>query len=78
MPDDKLTPPDDMPADAEAEWEDDGERDEEEDEADGEWDEEDEEEDEAALSELEEFVRVAVLLLHGDCVLGPRHRRSLN
>ena len=31
-----------------------------------------------ALSELEEFVRVAVLLLHGDCVLGPRHRRSLN
>ena len=39
---------------------------------------EDEEEDESALSELEEFVRVAVLLLHGDCVLGPRHRRSLN
>ena len=37
-----------------------------------------EEEDEAALSELEEFVRVAVLLLHGDCVLGPRHRRRLN
>ncbi|MBD9367079.1 UPF0149 family protein [Xanthomonas sp. XNM01] len=36
------------------------------------------EEDESALSELEEFVRVAVLLLHGDCVLGPRHRRSLN
>ncbi|GAB3515518.1 UPF0149 family protein [Pseudoxanthomonas daejeonensis] len=35
-------------------------------------------EDEDALSELEEFVRVAVLLLHGDCVLGPRHRRSLN
>ena len=24
------------------------------------------------------FVRVATLLLHGDCVLGPRHRRSLN
>ncbi len=39
---------------------------------------EDEEEDESALSELEEFVRVAVLLLHGDCVLGPRHRRTLN
>ncbi|WP_372018439.1 UPF0149 family protein [Pseudoxanthomonas sp. 10H] len=39
---------------------------------------EDEDEDEDALSELEEFVRVAVLLLHGDCVLGPRHRRSLN
>lgn len=36
------------------------------------------EEDEDALAELEEFVRVAVLLLHGDCVLGPRHRRSLN
>lgn len=39
---------------------------------------EDEDEDESALSELEEFVRVAALLLHGDCVLGPRHRRSLN
>jgi uncharacterized protein len=39
---------------------------------------EDEDEDDAALSELEEFVRVAALLLHGDCVLGPRHRRSLN
>ena len=39
---------------------------------------EDEDEDEDALAELEEFVRVAVLLLHGDCVLGPRHRRSLN
>ncbi|AKC86206.1 UPF0149 family protein [Pseudoxanthomonas suwonensis] len=39
---------------------------------------EDEEEDESALSELEEFVRVAALLLHGDCVLGPRHRRTLN
>jgi uncharacterized protein YgfB (UPF0149 family) len=36
------------------------------------------EEDEDSLSELEEFVRVATLLLHGDCVLGPRHRRSLN
>lgn len=36
------------------------------------------EEDEASLSELEEFVRVATLLLHGDCVLGPRHRRSFN
>lgn len=39
---------------------------------------EEDEEDESALSELEEFVRVAALLLHGDCVLGPRHRRSLN
>ena len=38
---------------------------------------EDEDEDEDALSELEEFVRVAVLLLHGDCVLGPRPAPSL-
>ncbi|WP_440976336.1 UPF0149 family protein [Pseudoxanthomonas winnipegensis] len=36
------------------------------------------EEDEDALAEIEEFVRVAVLLLHGDCVLAPRHRKSLN
>ncbi len=36
------------------------------------------EEDEDSLSELEEFVRVATLLMHGDCVLGPRHRRRLN
>ena len=36
------------------------------------------EEDEAAMAEIEEFVRVAVLLLHGDCVLGPRHRRSMH
>lgn len=36
------------------------------------------EEDEAALSEIEEFVRVAVLLLHGDCALAPRHRKRLN
>lgn len=36
------------------------------------------EEDEEALAEIEEFVRVAVLLLHGDAALGPRHRRSLN
>lgn len=35
-------------------------------------------EDESALSELEEFARVAALLLHGDCVLGPRHRQRLN
>jgi uncharacterized protein YgfB (UPF0149 family) len=35
-------------------------------------------EDEDALAEIEEFVRVAVLLLHGDCVLAPRHRKSLN
>ena len=36
------------------------------------------EEDEDALAEIEEFVRVATLLLHGDCVLGPRHRKRLN
>lgn len=35
-------------------------------------------EDATALAEIEEFVRVAVLLLHGDCVLAPRHRQSLN
>ena len=35
-------------------------------------------EDERALQEIEEFVRVAALLLHGDCALGPRHRQSLN
>jgi uncharacterized protein YgfB (UPF0149 family) len=39
---------------------------------------EDPEADEEALSEVAEFVRVAALLLHGDCVLGPRHRKSLN
>ena len=36
------------------------------------------EEDDAALVEIEEFIRVAALLLHGDCVLGPRHRRSMH
>lgn len=36
------------------------------------------EEDEEALAEIEEFVRVATLLLHGDCALGPRHRERLN
>lgn len=35
-------------------------------------------EDEGALAEIEEFVRVAVLLLHGDCVLAQRHRQRLN
>lgn len=39
---------------------------------------EDEAEDEDALAEIEEFVRVAVLLLHGDCVLAKRHRQRLN
>lgn len=36
------------------------------------------EEDEDALAEIEEFVRVAALLLHGDCAMGPRHRGRLN
>lgn len=36
----------------------------------------DDEED--ALTEIEEFVRVAALLLHGDCALGARHRRQLH
>lgn len=36
------------------------------------------EEDEAALAEIEEFVRVAALLLHGDCALAARHRSRLN
>ncbi|MEG3191751.1 UPF0149 family protein [Lysobacter sp. D1-1-M9] len=35
-------------------------------------------EDEAALVEIEEFVRVAALLLHGDCVLAAEHRQRLN
>lgn len=38
----------------------------------------DPEADEQVLEEVAEFVRVAVLLLHSDCVLAPRHRRSLN
>lgn len=36
------------------------------------------EEDEAAFAEIEEFVRVAALLLYGDCVAGPSRRRRLN
>ena len=36
------------------------------------------EDDEAALEELVEFVRVASLLLHGDCVLAAEHRGRLN
>jgi len=36
------------------------------------------EEDEEALAEIEEFVRVAALLLHGDCVLAARHRQQFN
>ncbi|MBB1060217.1 UPF0149 family protein [Marilutibacter spongiae] len=34
--------------------------------------------DEEALVEIEEFVRVAALLLHGDCVLATQHRQRLN
>ena len=40
--------------------------------------EEGDDEDEDALAEIEEFVRVAVLLIHGDCVLGVRHRQQFN
>ena len=36
------------------------------------------EEDEDALIEIEEYVRVAVLLLHGDCVLAAEYRQRLN
>lgn len=36
------------------------------------------EDDEAALAEIEEFVRVAVLLIHGDCVLALQHRQQFN
>lgn len=39
---------------------------------------EDPDADEAAFAELSEFVRVAALLLHGDCVLGRRQRRRLH
>ena len=38
----------------------------------------DEEGDEESLTEIEEYVRMAVLLLHADCALGPRHRQRLN
>lgn len=31
-----------------------------------------------ALEEVAEYVRVGALLVHSDCVLGPRHRRTLN
>lgn len=36
------------------------------------------EDDEEALAEIEEFIRIAVLLLHGDCVMAARHRQRLN
>ncbi|MGO3128173.1 MAG: UPF0149 family protein [Luteimonas sp.] len=41
-------------------------------------DDEDDAVEEDALTEIEEFVRVAALLLHGDAALGPRHRNRLN
>lgn len=34
--------------------------------------------DEEPLTEIEEYVRMAVLLLHADCALGPRHRQRLH
>lgn len=34
--------------------------------------------DEESLAEIEEYLRMAVLLLHADCTLGPRHRQSLH
>lgn len=40
--------------------------------------EEDDQDAEQALAEIEEYIRVAVLLLHGDCVLGPQHRKGLH
>lgn len=40
--------------------------------------EEGDEEDEEALMEIEEFVRVAALLLHGDGVLAAQHRQRFN
>lgn len=40
--------------------------------------EEGDEEDEAGLIEIEEFVRVAALLLHGDVVMAAQHRQRLN
>ena len=36
------------------------------------------ESDEEALAEIVEFVRVAALLVHGDCVLGARRRQQLH
>jgi len=39
---------------------------------------EDADSDEEAFEEVSEFVRVAAMLVHSDCVLGPRHRRKLN
>ena len=38
----------------------------------------DQEGDEDALTEIEEYLRMAVLLLHADCALGPLHRQRLH
>lgn len=38
----------------------------------------DPESDEEPLTEIEEYVRMAVLLLHADCALGPRQRQRLH
>ena len=38
----------------------------------------DQEGDEEALTEIEEYLRMAVLLLHADCALGPLHRQRLH
>ncbi|MES2858116.1 MAG: UPF0149 family protein [Pseudomonadota bacterium] len=38
----------------------------------------DPESDEEPLTEIEEYVRMAVLLLHADCAMGPRHRQRLH
>jgi len=34
--------------------------------------------DEEALAEIEEYLRMAVLLLHADCVLGSQQRQRLH
>lgn len=34
--------------------------------------------DEESLTEIEEYLRMAVLLLHADCALGPKHRQRLH
>ena len=38
----------------------------------------DPEQDEESLTEIEEYLRMAVLLLHADCALGPRSRQRLH
>lgn len=34
--------------------------------------------DEESLAEIEEYLRMAVLLLHADCTMGPKHRQRLH